>query len=122
MCISEHPTSLEELANVFGSMPLEYTYSMLMILELTPLSVNKSSGLHSLLHAMGLAPNLICAAGHGENDLVLLELARCYFTPVAALEMVKARKTRLMNIRKTGLLLPILDYVMENSCNSHDRL
>lgn len=122
MCISEDPTSLEELVNVLGSMPLECAYSMPTILEFTALSVKTSSGLRSLLHAMGLSPSLICAAGDGENDPVLLELARCFFAPVTTLEMVKARKTRLVNVRKTGLLLPMLDYVMDNSCDSHDRL
>jgi|GEM_PF-4466722 hypothetical protein len=35
-------------------------------------------------------------AGDGENDPVLPEFACCFFVPVIALEMLKARKTRLI--------------------------
>jgi hydroxymethylpyrimidine pyrophosphatase-like HAD family hydrolase len=115
MCIPEDPGDLSGFPEMIDLLPLECAYSTPTILELTPRGTNKGKGLSLLIKAMDLSPSLIYAAGDAENDLSLCELADTFFVPTSALEQVKARASRIVNVRPKGLLKPMLDAIQENT-------
>jgi hydroxymethylpyrimidine pyrophosphatase-like HAD family hydrolase len=58
-----------------------------------------------------LAPAPIYAAGNGDNDLEMLRLARLSFAPLLSPEQVRAAADRLIDVRKVGLLMPMLEEI-----------
>jgi len=115
MCIPERPGDLNGFPEMISSLPLERAYSTPTILELTPQGVNKGSGLQRLIEALDLSPRLICAAGDGENDLPLCDLASAFFVPTGALEQVKTRATHVVDVKREGLLTPMLASIRAKS-------
>lgn len=88
-------------------LPLERTYSLPDVLELTPVGVHKGEGLATLLREAG-HDGEIAVAGDGENDLSLFDLATLSFAPHDSPPAIRARADRVLDARKEGLLAPIL--------------
>ena len=118
MCIPERPGDLNGFPEMISSLPLERAYSTPTILELTPQGVNKGRGLQRLIKALDLSPRSICAAGDGENDLPLCDLADRFLVPTGALEQVIARASKVVDVKKEGLLQSLLDSVRAKPVNS----
>jgi Cof subfamily protein (haloacid dehalogenase superfamily) len=114
MCISPFPNLLDRLAKPLKSLPVESAFSMSTILEITPKEVNKGSGLQKLLHMLQQVTGTIYAAGDGENDLPMFQLARRSFAPDQASETVKRIASQVINVRLNGLLEPILDSIAQD--------
>jgi HAD superfamily hydrolase (TIGR01484 family) len=115
MCIPEQPDDLKGFPELIAALPLERAYSTLTILELTPRNVDKGKGLSCLIDAMEISPRFICAAGDAENDLPLCELVDMFFVPSSALEQVKARADQVVDVKREGLLQPMLDSIQANN-------
>jgi len=90
-----------------AGLPLERTYSLPDVLELTPIGVHKGDGLATLLQEAG-HDGEIAVAGDGENDLTLFDLATLSFAPDDSPPAIQARADRVLDARKEGLLAPIL--------------
>jgi HAD superfamily hydrolase (TIGR01484 family) len=111
MCIPERPGDLNGFLAMTDLLPLERAFSTPTILELTPRGVNKGIGLGCLIDALEISPGFICAAGDAENDLPLCDLADKFFVPTGALEQVKARAAQVVDVKRDGLLQPMLDAI-----------
>ena len=109
MCISQSQPELAAVAQAIRSLPVEATFSMPTALEVGPQGVDKGNGLQRLCYELGLDPSSVYAAGDGENDLALLSQARVSFAPTHAMELVKQRVFTILEVRKQGLLQPMLD-------------
>jgi hypothetical protein len=118
MCIPDRPGDLKGFPEMIDSLPLERAKSTPTILELTPQGINKGSGLQRLIDALGLSPRLICAAGDGENDLPLRDLADRFLVPTGALEQVQAHASRVVDAKSEGLLQLMLDSVQANTAGT----
>ncbi len=118
MCIPERPGDLNGFPEMIDALPLERAKSTPTILELTPQGINKGSGLQRLIEALDLSPRLICAAGDGENDLPLCDLADKFLVPTGALEQVQAHASKIVDVKREGLLQPMLDSVRTNTDNT----
>lgn len=93
-----------------AGLPLESTYSLPNVLELTPVGVHKGQGLATLLDGTDRAGTggEVVAAGDGENDLALFDLANLSFAPAESPPAIRARADRVLDVRREGLLTPIL--------------
>ncbi|WP_166397781.1 HAD family hydrolase [Rubrobacter marinus] len=93
-----------------AGLPLELTYSLPNVLELTPVGVHKGQGLATLLDGTERADagGEVVVAGDGENDLALFDLATLSFAPADSPPEIRARADRVLDVRKEGLLTPIL--------------
>jgi hydroxymethylpyrimidine pyrophosphatase-like HAD family hydrolase len=108
MVLSPNNADLQRVAAAAAGWPVERAFSMPTILELTPLGVNKGTGLQLLLQTLGRAEAPVYAAGDGENDLAVLEKARRAFVPHTAPEAIRAHATRIVIVGAEGLLTPML--------------
>ncbi len=90
-----------------AGLPLERTYSLPDVLELTPIGVHKGEGLATLLREAE-HDGEIAVAGDGENDLTLFDLATRSFAPHDSPPAIRARADRVLDVRKEGLLAPVL--------------
>jgi len=109
MCISPSPAALDILAQQTAALPVERALSMPTILEFTPAGINKGSGLQKLLRLLGRDQQPIYAAGDGENDLPMFELARISCAPDDAPQNVRARAGLVVSVAAHGILRPLLD-------------
>jgi hydroxymethylpyrimidine pyrophosphatase-like HAD family hydrolase len=50
-------------------------------------------------------------AGDGENDLTLFEMATLSFAPLDSPPAIRTRADRVLDVRKEGLLAPILEEI-----------
>jgi Cof subfamily protein (haloacid dehalogenase superfamily) len=107
MCVSESPSALEDLAQTVAAFPIEAARSMSTVLELTPHSVDKGTGIRELLQRIDVHPSFY-AAGDGENDLPLFQVATLSFAPATAPERIRAAASQVIDVSREGLLAPIL--------------
>ena len=105
---AEDPEAVGRFEAETADLPLERTYSLPNMLELGPAGVHKGSGLATLLDHTGHAPREVVVAGDGENDLALFEMATLRFAPADSPPAIRARADRVLDVRKEGLLAPIL--------------
>lgn len=98
-------------AVVYEIKPLsvEAAFSLPTVYELTPTDIDKGRMLQNLLIGMDLQNALLLAAGDGENDLSLFDVADVSFCPENSILAVKERANFSLNIAKTGLLQPMLE-------------
>ncbi len=94
-------------AEVSG-LPLEQTYSLPDVLELTPVGVHKGGGLAVLLDDAGRAGAEVVVVGDGENDLALFDMATLSFAPESSPPAIRARADHVFDVQDEGLLAPIL--------------
>ncbi len=91
-----------------AELPLERTYSLPDVLELTPVGVHKGDGLLTLLDGAGRDGLEVAVAGDGENDLTLFDLATLTFAPRNSPPAIQARADHVLDVPHEGLLAPIL--------------
>jgi len=108
---AEDPEAVGRFEAEIADLPLERTYSLPNMLELGPAGVHKGSGLAALLDHTGHVPREVVVAGDGENDLALFEMATLSFAPLESPPAIRARADRVLDIRKEGLLAPILEEI-----------
>jgi hydroxymethylpyrimidine pyrophosphatase-like HAD family hydrolase len=111
MVIGQTHEKLHSFSTAIAALPLECCYSLPTILEVNQAGVHKGLGLIALLAALGLKHSKIIAAGDGENDLPLFDLATLSFAPDTSLTVVRTRADHIVNVQKTGLLRPILQTI-----------
>lgn len=104
---AEDMETLRAFADEAAELPLERTYSLPNVLELTPAGVHKGDGLALLLDGRDQVEEVI-AVGDGENDLALFELATLSFAPEGSPPAIRARADRVLDMREEGLPAPIL--------------
>jgi hypothetical protein len=108
MCLSGDPARLAEVAAWCSSLAIAGVYSMPEIYELTPPGINKGYGLRKLLAMLGLSGAPLFVAGDGGNDLEMLAQADIAFTPISAPPEIQAKAGRVVDVRQSGLLAPML--------------
>lgn len=108
MCISDDPQALRAVEQASDGLEVEGAYSMPIIFELAPPGVSKASGLQQLLDSLALADRRLLAAGDGQNDCTLLELADLSFAPASAPPEIRQFAQHLIDVPAEGLLGPML--------------
>lgn len=106
--ISDSPQAMAEFLTEIEPMPLEKFFSLPTVLELTKPGIDKGRMLIGLLTDLGLQTSQIIAAGDGENDLPMFEVADVSFCPDNSPAAIKNHADAEVNIAETGLLAPIL--------------
>ena len=108
--VSDDPGVLREFDARISGLPLERTYSLPTVLELSTVGVHKGRGLRTLLEdSPEHAGAEVVAVGDGENDLALFDLATLSYAPEDSPPAIQARADRVLDVRKRGLLAPILE-------------
>ena len=105
---AENHEALREFDALVAELPLERTYSLPDVLEITPVGVHKGGGLLTLLNTTGRDDREVVVAGDGENDLALFDLAALTFAPLNSPPAIQARADHVLDVRREGLLAPIL--------------
>jgi HAD superfamily hydrolase (TIGR01484 family) len=108
--VAETPEPLRAFASETASLDMERAYSLPTVLEFTRVGVDKGRGLTTLLGERSVGTKLV-VAGDGENDLPLFDLADLSFAPEDSPDAIKARANHVLDVRKEGLLAPILGTV-----------
>lgn len=105
---AEDPEDLHAFQAAIAGLPLEQTYSLPDMLEVAPVGVHKGLGLNDLLENAGRSGSEVVVVGDGENDLALFDQADLSFAPVSSPPTIQACADRVLDLRKEGLLTPIL--------------
>jgi len=108
MLISPDIPLLYRLAAQMQELPVEIAFSDKTVLEINPQKVTKASGIRLLIDALGLDGVRLFAAGDGENDLPILDLADRSYAPSTAPTNVRDRVKQVVDVPFAGLLSPIL--------------
>lgn len=108
MGIARAPEPLQAFVNEISRLVLERSHSLPTVLEINSAGVNKGRVLTTLLEDLGLGRAHVLAAGDGENDLPMFDLATLTFSPDTSPRGIRARADHVINVRETGLLAPIL--------------
>jgi HAD superfamily hydrolase (TIGR01484 family) len=106
--ITDSVAAMNKFVAEIETIPLEKSFSLPTVLELTGVGIDKGQMLAGLLDDLGLQPPRIFAAGDGENDLPLFDVADLSFCPNDSPAAIKDRADVEINIAETGLLGPIL--------------
>lgn len=109
MCMSGDRPTLDAFSAAVEASPLERAFSLPQVLELTPLGINKATGIRKLLEAMHRETQDLYVAGDGENDLDMFEIASRSFAPSTAPAHIKARAGCVIDVSEAGLLTPMLE-------------
>lgn len=105
---SKDPEAVGRFEAEISGLPLELTYSLPNMLEAGPAGVHKGRGLTDLLKEAGILDGEVVVAGDGENDLTLFDVATLSFAPADSPPAIRSRADRILDVRKEGLLAPIL--------------
>lgn len=105
---AEDPETLRAFQAAIAGLPLEQTYSLPDMLEVAPVGVHKGLGLNDLLENAGWVGTEVVVVGDGENDLALFDQADLSFAPGSSPPAIQARADHVLDLRKEGLLTPIL--------------
>ena len=106
--IADSAKAMDGFVAEIEAMPVEKFFSLPTVLELTKIGVDKGQMLVNLLDALDLQDFRIIAAGDGENDLSLFDVADMSFCPDNSPAAIKNRADAEINITETGLLAPML--------------
>lgn len=105
---AEDSENLRAFQNEIAGLPLEQTYSLPDMLEVAPVGVHKGLGLDDLLENAGRDGAEVIVVGDGENDLALFDQATLSFAPRSSPPAIQARADRVLDLKKEGLLTPLL--------------
>ncbi len=108
VCLASTFQPVEVFAAKIAGLNLEQCYSLPTVLEINRIGVDKGYGLTTLLDILNLSDADIIAAGDGENDLPLFDLAQLSFAPNTSPTTVCARADHVITVAETGLFTPIL--------------
>lgn len=111
MGIAKAPDPLRAVATAIADLALERFYSLPTVLEINRAGIDKGRTLAALLDDLGLDSTHVIAAGDGENDLPLFDLATLSFSPDTSPAAIRARADHVVNVRETGLLAPLLQTI-----------
>lgn len=114
MCMHPEHAVLEPLDRALQGVAVERSFSVPFSLELTARGVDKGSGLRILLERLELSGHPLLAAGDGGNDLPMLPHTEAFFVPTSAPQEVREQATVLVDVPRTGLLGPMLNYAFVN--------
>jgi Cof subfamily protein (haloacid dehalogenase superfamily) len=111
MCVSQSQDLLEKIRRRLSKYPIEMSYSMATVLEITPSGVNKGEGIKKLFELTEQNNHLLFAAGDGGNDIAMLQLAFKSYAPRRSRVSESIHIDKLIDVKQSGLLSPILDDV-----------
>jgi Cof subfamily protein (haloacid dehalogenase superfamily) len=111
MCVSQSQNLLETIRRRLSKYPIEMSYSMTTVLEITPSGINKGEGIKKLLELTKQNNYLLYAAGDGGNDICMLKLAFKSYAPRRSRASELIHIDKLIDVKQSGLLSPILDDV-----------
>ena len=109
MCVSEDNDLLQKLAQILQALEVEISFSMEILLEITPQGIDKGSGLGQLLSLLNKKTVNLFFAGDGENDLPLFDTAQYSFAPANSPDPVRVYADDIIDTSKRGLLTPMLE-------------
>jgi len=109
MCLSDKPEVLDAFAAATADLPVDGSYSLSVIYEVTRQGVNKGFGVRALLQHLGLEHAFLVAAGDGDNDVPMFACADLSFAPQNASPLALAHARRIIDRRPHGLLRPIFE-------------
>lgn len=105
---AEDPETLCAFREGLSGLPLEQSYSLPDMLEVSPVGVHKGRGLNVLLKKAGRTDAEVVVVGDGENDLALFDQADLSFAPHDSPPAIQARADHVLDLSEEGLLTPIL--------------
>lgn len=108
VAIAETPEPLRAFDAETAGLKLERAYSLPTVLEYTRAGIDKGRGLSILLDSAPRSDSRVVAAGDGENDLPLFELADMSFSPEDSPAAIRNRADHVIDVKEYGLLAPIL--------------
>jgi hydroxymethylpyrimidine pyrophosphatase-like HAD family hydrolase len=111
MVIENDKDELHRIKMHSDGLRAEIAYSLPYLLEFTPKDVNKPTALKSLLSALSLEGIPIYAAGDGQNDLALFDLAEVSFAPSTAHKSILKGVDYIIQRQDKGLLHPIIEII-----------
>ncbi len=109
MCLSDQREVLQAFAQATQGLPVEGSFSLNVIYEVTRQGVNKGFGLRALLPRLGLKQVKIVAVGDGDNDVPMFACADLAIAPLNASPLARAHAHHLIDRQPQGLLTPIFD-------------
>ena len=115
MVIEDDKKKLKQIKEQTFEIKAEIAYSLPYLLEFTPMGIDKPSGLINLLPKLSFERHHpIYAAGDGQNDLGLFNLAEISFAPSTAHHSIQKMADRIIHREENGILLPILEAISQN--------
>lgn len=106
--ISDQPALLSQIAADLESAPLERNFSLSDLFEVTPLQINKASGLRAMVTALRLVDAPLVAVGDGHNDVAMLDLADLACVPDNGHAYLKKNAQLVFDRAPHGVLQPVL--------------
>ncbi len=106
--ISDQPALLSQIATDLESAPLERNFSLSDLFEVTPLQINKASGLQAMVTALRLVDAPLVAVGDGHNDVAMLDLADLACVPDNGHAYLKKNAQLVFDRAPHGVLQPVL--------------
>lgn len=111
MVIEKDNEQLKRIKKHTAGLTAEIAYSLPYLLEFTPKGINKPVSLNSLLSTLSLVGQPIYAAGDGQNDLPLFEIADLSFAPSTANQSILERVDYIIQREEKGLMNPIIEII-----------
>ena len=108
-CLTDDEVIIHELSERLSSVAVEYGRSLKSVFDIQPKGVSKRSGVEYLIERMGLVENPVIAAGDGDNDLDLFELANYTFAPSTTTAYIQKKANQVIDISENGLLTAMLE-------------
>ena len=108
-CLTDDEVIIHELSDRLSDVAVEYGRSLKSVFDIQPKGVSKRSGVKYLIERMGLAGNIIIAAGDGDNDLDLFEFAHYTFAPSTTTENIQRKANQVIDVSENGLLTEMLE-------------
>lgn len=108
MFLSPDHDTLMAIASAGQRLLLQGVLSIETIYEFLPSGVTKASGIKKMLCALDMKDALVYAAGDGENDLEMLQMADVAFAPATCPAVVQAEADHIIDVHREGLLRPML--------------
>lgn len=109
MCLSDQREVLQAFAQATQGLPVEGSFSLDVIYEVTRQGVNKGFGLRALLQRLGLEHARLVAAGDGDNDVPMFACADLAVAPRNASPLARAHAHHVIDRQPHGLFAPIFD-------------
>ena len=111
MIIEQDDSKIEGIQSALEPLNAEKAFSLSYLYEINPPGVTKANTLKAFLVKLGLDGLPVYAAGDGQNDLTLFNLAQHRFAPDTAHPAVLAKADEVIQRRQEGMLAPILSYL-----------
>lgn len=108
MGLSKNIQNLRDAESSVSKLPLEVSYSLEFLLEITPMGIDKGNGLNKLLKELKISNPEIYVAGDGGNDLPIFRNAFRTYCPNSSSPTVLNRADVIINREKSGILSPML--------------